>query len=219
MGLHPDPGRLKNLGHCVGRSTIARVLRAEGIPPGRQLPMTWQTFLQAHWPALVAATFSRQKCGPREAWSRTTWRSCWTCNRGVYTRSGARHIRTKRSSFNAYGRPRAKRDFCARDGFCSTIGTRSGAGVLSSGWPRPDLGGDFIRAEAGASSQSRSDLLGDDSPSQQQRARGITARGALRGLLGRDARRRTARNDSPGLGGFFAPYGKHPPCVAPWRVS
>ena len=26
-------------------------------------------------------------------------------------------------------------------------------------------------------------------------------------LLGRDARHRTARNDSPGLGRFFAPYG------------
>jgi len=50
-------GALKNLGHRVGRSTIARVLRAEGIPPGRQRPMTWQTFLQAHWPALVAADF------------------------------------------------------------------------------------------------------------------------------------------------------------------
>jgi transposase InsO family protein len=50
-------GALKNLGHCVGRSTIARILRAEGIPPGRQRPMKWQTFVQAHWPALVAADF------------------------------------------------------------------------------------------------------------------------------------------------------------------
>jgi putative transposase len=50
-------GALKNLGHCVGRSTIARILRAEGIPPGRQRPMTWRTFVQAHWPALVAADF------------------------------------------------------------------------------------------------------------------------------------------------------------------
>jgi transposase InsO family protein len=50
-------GALKNLGHCVGRSTIARILRAEGIPPSRQRPMAWRTFLQAHWPALVAADF------------------------------------------------------------------------------------------------------------------------------------------------------------------
>jgi hypothetical protein len=50
-------GALKNLGHRVGRSTIARILRAHGIPPGRECPMTWKTFVQAHWPALVAADF------------------------------------------------------------------------------------------------------------------------------------------------------------------
>jgi putative transposase len=48
-------GALKNLGHRVGRSTIAGILRGEGIPPSRQRPMTWRTFLEAHWPALVAA--------------------------------------------------------------------------------------------------------------------------------------------------------------------
>jgi transposase InsO family protein len=50
-------GALKNLGHRVGRSTIARILRAESIPPGRQRPMAWRTFLEAHWTALVAADF------------------------------------------------------------------------------------------------------------------------------------------------------------------
>ena len=50
-------GALKNLGHRVGRSTIARILKAEGIPPSRERPMTWRTFVQAHWPALVAADF------------------------------------------------------------------------------------------------------------------------------------------------------------------
>ena len=39
-------GALRNLGHRVGRSTIARILRAEGIPPGRQRPMTWRAFVQ-----------------------------------------------------------------------------------------------------------------------------------------------------------------------------
>src|SRR5689334_11586441 len=48
---------LKNVGHHVGRSTIARILKAAGIPPNRQRPTTWRTFLQAHWPALVAADF------------------------------------------------------------------------------------------------------------------------------------------------------------------
>jgi putative transposase len=50
-------GALKNLGHRVGRSTVARILHAHGIPPGRQRPTTWRTFVQAHWPALVAADF------------------------------------------------------------------------------------------------------------------------------------------------------------------
>jgi putative transposase len=50
-------GALMNLGHRVGRSTIARILRAEGIPPSGQRPTTWRTFVQAHWPALVAADF------------------------------------------------------------------------------------------------------------------------------------------------------------------
>jgi transposase InsO family protein len=50
-------GALKNLGHQVGRSTIARILKLAGIPPSRERPMTWRTFLRAHWPALLAADF------------------------------------------------------------------------------------------------------------------------------------------------------------------
>ena len=50
-------GALKNVGHRVGRSTVARILRAHGIPPGRQRATPWRTFVQAHWPALVAADF------------------------------------------------------------------------------------------------------------------------------------------------------------------
>jgi transposase InsO family protein len=50
-------GALKNLGHRVARSTIAAVLKAEGIPPGGERPMSWHTFLRAHWGALMAADF------------------------------------------------------------------------------------------------------------------------------------------------------------------
>jgi putative transposase len=50
-------GALKNVGHGVGRSTIARVLRAHGIQPGGQRATPWRTFVLAHWPALVAADF------------------------------------------------------------------------------------------------------------------------------------------------------------------
>ena len=50
-------GALKNVGHRVARSTIAGILKAEGIPPGGERPTTWRAFLAAHWPALVAADF------------------------------------------------------------------------------------------------------------------------------------------------------------------
>jgi putative transposase len=50
-------GALKNLGHRVARSTIANMLKGEGIPPSRERPMAWRTFLRAHWPALLAADF------------------------------------------------------------------------------------------------------------------------------------------------------------------
>ena len=50
-------GALKNLGHRVGRSTIARILRAAGVPPVPERPTSWQTFLRAHWGEIAAADF------------------------------------------------------------------------------------------------------------------------------------------------------------------
>jgi len=49
-------GALKNLGHRVARSTIATILK-QGIPPSGERPTSWQSFLRAHWGALVAADF------------------------------------------------------------------------------------------------------------------------------------------------------------------
>jgi transposase InsO family protein len=50
-------GALQNLGHRVARSTIATILKAQGIPPSAERPIPWQAFLRAHWPALMAADF------------------------------------------------------------------------------------------------------------------------------------------------------------------
>jgi transposase InsO family protein len=57
MGLHADPGALKNLGHGVARSTVAKVLKDNGIAPAPDRPSSWRTFLRAHWGAIAGADF------------------------------------------------------------------------------------------------------------------------------------------------------------------
>ena len=52
-------GALKNLGHRVGRGTIANILRDNGIEPApeRDARTQWSTFLKAHWECLTATDF------------------------------------------------------------------------------------------------------------------------------------------------------------------
>jgi putative transposase len=63
-------GALKNLGHRVGRSTIARTLKAHGIPPVPERPTSWRSFVRAHWGAIAGADFFTT-----EVW---TWRGLVT---------------------------------------------------------------------------------------------------------------------------------------------
>jgi putative transposase len=63
-------GALKNVGHRVGRSTIARILKAHGVSPVPARPTSWQTFLRAHWGAIGGADFFTT-----EVW---TWRGLVT---------------------------------------------------------------------------------------------------------------------------------------------
>jgi transposase InsO family protein len=63
-------GALKNLEHQVGRSTIARILKAHGLSPAPKRPTSWQTFLRAHWGAIAGADFFTT-----EVW---TWRGLMT---------------------------------------------------------------------------------------------------------------------------------------------
>jgi hypothetical protein len=61
------PGALKNVGHRVGRSTIARILKVHGIPPVPERPTAWQTFFRAHSGAITARfavrhAIDRDKC-------------------------------------------------------------------------------------------------------------------------------------------------------------
>jgi transposase InsO family protein len=52
-------GAMANLGHEVGRGTIASILREHGIDaaPERDKHMPWSTFLRARWECLVATDF------------------------------------------------------------------------------------------------------------------------------------------------------------------
>ncbi len=52
-------GALANLGHRVGRNTIARTLKDHGIEPApeRCKKTSWKQFLEAHWEVLAAADF------------------------------------------------------------------------------------------------------------------------------------------------------------------
>lgn len=56
-GYRRIQGALRNLGHRVARSTIATILRTHGIGPVPERPMSWRTFLTAHWGAIAAADF------------------------------------------------------------------------------------------------------------------------------------------------------------------
>src|SRR5215510_12626059 len=69
LGAHPpngyDPswgysriqGALRNLDHRVARSTVAKVLRDNGIPPAPCRPSSWSTFLRARWGQIAGADF------------------------------------------------------------------------------------------------------------------------------------------------------------------
>ena len=41
----------------MARSTVAKVLKANGIPPAPDRPSSWRTFLRAHWGEIAGADF------------------------------------------------------------------------------------------------------------------------------------------------------------------
>ena len=52
--------RLGNLGYKVGRTTVAEILKANGLGPAtqRRRRTSWRTFLRAHWSTLAAIDFT-----------------------------------------------------------------------------------------------------------------------------------------------------------------
>src|SRR5215813_13998993 len=67
-GYRRIQGALANLGHDVGRGTIADILAQHGIEPApeRERKTTWKEFLEQHWDLIVAADFFTI-----EAWTRS----------------------------------------------------------------------------------------------------------------------------------------------------
>jgi hypothetical protein len=67
-------GAVANLGHKVGRGTIANVLKRNGIEPSpeRSRRTPWSTFLKAHWKVLAASDFLTVEVWTGRAWSLTT---------------------------------------------------------------------------------------------------------------------------------------------------
>jgi len=66
-------GALSNLGHELGRSTIANILKRNGIEPApeRLRKTTWKEFLTRHWNLIVAADFFTV-----EVWTRKGLQRC-----------------------------------------------------------------------------------------------------------------------------------------------
>jgi len=56
-GYRRIQGALKNLGHRVARSTIAKVLKEHGLKPSPDRPSSWKTFMKAHWGEVVGMDF------------------------------------------------------------------------------------------------------------------------------------------------------------------
>jgi len=77
-------GALKNLDHRVARSTIARVLKEQGIPPVPERPTSWRTFLRANWGKIAAADFFTTEVWTARGLMTTTRCSCWICARGAW---------------------------------------------------------------------------------------------------------------------------------------
>ncbi|MFT7486604.1 MAG: putative transposase, partial [Candidatus Paceibacteria bacterium] len=50
-------GELKGVGHAVTRTTVANVLKENGLKPAPDRPSSWKSFLKAHWGQIAATDF------------------------------------------------------------------------------------------------------------------------------------------------------------------
>ena len=80
-GYRRIQGALSNLGHEIGRSTIAEMLARHGIEPApeRERKTTWKEFLRQHWDLIVAADFLPSKPGRDAVYSGLSSCFSWNC--------------------------------------------------------------------------------------------------------------------------------------------
>ena len=107
-------GALKNLGHRVGRSTIAPILKAHGIPPVPERPTSWQPFLRAHWGEIAGADFFTT-----EVW---TWRGLVTYYTVFVIDLASRRVQIARST------PHPDDSSCVKSAARSWLRTRGPGG-------------------------------------------------------------------------------------------
>jgi transposase InsO family protein len=65
-------GEMKGLGHRVASTTIANVLKENGIRPAPDRPSSWRSIVRAHWGQVAAADFFTT-----EVWTPTGSRTCY----------------------------------------------------------------------------------------------------------------------------------------------
>jgi hypothetical protein len=130
-------GALKNVGHRVSRASIARILKAHGIPPVPERPTSWQTFLQAHWGAIAGADFFTT-----EVW---TWRGLVTYYTVFVIDLASRRVQIAGSTLHPHDvfMQQVVRTLTAADNgllvqhrVLSVIGIRSGARLCAHNWAR-----------------------------------------------------------------------------------
>jgi putative transposase len=80
-GYRRIQGALSNLGHTLGRGTIAEILARHGIEPApeRERKTTWKEFLTQHWELIVAADFFTIEAWTRRGLERFVILFSWNC--------------------------------------------------------------------------------------------------------------------------------------------
>src|SRR5215469_939920 len=87
-------GALSNLGHEVGRGTIAEMLARHGLEPApeRERKTSWKEFLRQHWDVIVAADFFTIEAWTRRGLQRLSSCFSWNCRPGRWRLVGSRRV-------------------------------------------------------------------------------------------------------------------------------